>query len=385
MLMILIRTFANKADFLHIGYNPQPPQTTASPGPGKGRNARGPPGPTTPHQSQAISYPNSRPSPQMGRPTSPPRPPMPNVGNMLADLDPDAMRSDQKREGADWYAVFNPRVQRVLDVDLVHNLAHESVVCCVRFSHDGRYVATGCNRSAQIFEVSTGNQVTKLQDESVDKEGDLYIRSVCFSPDGKYLATGAEDKQIRVSFRHIVVRHKPSIMDMELINGVKVWDIQSRTIRNTFSGHEQDIYSLDFARDGKHIASGSGDRTVRVWDIESGREVLNLSIEDGVTTVAISPGGEYVAAGSLDKSVRVWDARNGLLIERLDGPEGHKDSVYSVAFAPDGRSLVSGSLDKTIKMWQLADGRSMMSGSSRGGKCTRTFEGHKVSGSAFLR
>lgn len=161
----------------------------------------------------------------------------------------------------------------------------------------------------------------------------------------------------------------------------KVWDIQSRSIRHTFSGHEQDIYSLDFARNGKHIASGSGDRTVRVWDIESGQEVLNLAIEDGVTTVAISPGGEYVAAGSLDKSVRVWDARNGFLIERLDGIDGHKDSVYSVAFAPNGRSLVSGSLDKSIKMWELADSRSMITGPApRSAKCLRTFEGHKVSG-----
>lgn len=118
-----------------------------------------------------------------------------------------------------------------------------------------------------------------------------------------------------------------------------------------------------------------------MWDIESGQEVLNLSIEDGVTTVAISPGGEYVAAGSLDKSVRVWDARNGFLIERLDGIDGHKDSVYSVAFAPNGRSLVSGSLDKSIKMWELADNRPMISGpAGRSAKCLRTFEGHKVSG-----
>ena len=117
---------------------------------------------------------------------------------MLADLDPDRLRPDQKREGQDWFAVFNPRVPRVLDVELIHNLQHESVVCCVRFSQDGRYVATGCNRSAQIFDVSSGKQVSYLQDDSVDKDGDLYIRSVCFSPDGKYLATGAEDKQIRV-------------------------------------------------------------------------------------------------------------------------------------------------------------------------------------------
>ena len=162
---------------------------------------------------------------------------------------------------------------------------------------------------------------------------------------------------------------------------LKVWDIQSRTIKTTFAGHEQDIYSLDFANNGRNIASGSGDHSVRVWDIEYNREILNLSIEDGVTTVAISPSGEYVAAGSLDKSVRVWEVRSGTLIARLEGIDGHKDSVYSVAFGPDGESLVSGSLDKTIKMWQLSpDNRAAMMGGGmpRGGRLVRTFEGHKV-------
>ena len=105
---------------------------------------------------------------------------------------------------------------------------------------------------------------------------------------------------------------------------------------------------------------------------------MTLQIEDGVTTVAISPDGHYVAAGSLDKSVRVWDVTTGNLVERLEGQEGHKDSVYSVAFAPNGRDLVSGSLDKTIKMWELQPLRGMLPGAGpRGGKCIRTFEGHK--------
>ena len=103
---------------------------------------------------------------------------------------------------------------------------------------------------------------------------------------------------------------------------------------------------------------------------------MTLQIEDGVTTVAISPDGHYVAAGSLDKSVRVWDTANGNLVERLEGPEGHKDSVYSVAFSPNGRDLVSGSLDKTIKMWELTPPRGAPV--PRPGKCIRTFEGHKV-------
>lgn len=158
-----------------------------------------------------------------------------------------------------------------------------------------------------------------------------------------------------------------------------MWDIQSRTIRNTFSGHDQDIYSLDFARNGHIIASGSGDRTVRLWDIETSSNLLVLSIEDGVTTVAISPDTKYVAAGSLDKSVRVWDIATGNLVERLEGADGHKDSVYSVAFAPNGRDLVSGSLDKTIKMWELASPRGVNTNVPKGARCIKTFEGHRVS------
>ncbi len=107
---------------------------------------------------------------------------------------------------------------------------------------------------------------------------------------------------------------------------------------------------------------------------------MSLSIEDGVTTVAISPDTRYVAAGSLDKSVRVWDISTGYLVERLEGPDGHKDSVYSVAFAPNGRDLVSGSLDKTIKMWELMAPRGGHPNTGpKGGRCIRTFEGHKVS------
>lgn len=189
---------SNGSHFLILGYGPPAPAPTSSPGPGKGRAPRGPPGPATPQQNHQIAYADPRASPQIPRPTPPGQQMTYRVGNTLADLDPDKLPPSQKKEGNDWYAVFNPEVPRVLDVDLVHHLNHDSVVCCVRFSADGKFVATGCNRSAQIFDVNTGNLVTKLQDDNVDKEGDLYIRSVCFSPDGRYLATGAEDKQIRV-------------------------------------------------------------------------------------------------------------------------------------------------------------------------------------------
>jgi general transcriptional corepressor TUP1 len=288
-----------------------------------------------------------------------PTPHFSHIGNNLAELNENELPDHLVRRGPanDWYAVFNPNVQRQLDVQLLHDLKHESVVCCVRFSQDGKYVATGCNRSAQIFDAHDGRKICELQDNQAEKEGDLYIRSVCFSPDGKLLATGAEDKRIRV------------------------WEIETRRIRNTFDGHEQDIYSLDFSKNGRLIASGSGDKTVRLWDIDNNSQVMVLSIEDGVTTVAMSPDGRYVAAGSLDKSVRVWDCNSGYLAERLEGPQGHKDSVYSVAFSPSGRELVSGSLDKTIKMWELGTSSRNLGHAGGTGKCIRTFEGHKVSNS----
>ncbi|KAF9511707.1 hypothetical protein BS47DRAFT_1318798 [Hydnum rufescens UP504] len=251
--------------------------------------------------------------------------------NPLNDLKPDRVPPELKKVGSDWWAIFNPNVPRVLDVNLNLTLIHESVVCCVRFSPDGKYLATGAKRTTQIYDVKTGAIRCVLEDEGASKTDDLYIRSVCFSPDGKYLATALEDKKIRV------------------------WDIAKREIRIAFEGHTDDIYSLDFSRDGKFIVSGSADRTARIWDVATGT-CKTLAITEPETTdacltsVAISPDGRFVAAGSLDMLVRIWDIASGALVERL---KGHKDSVYSVAFHPDGRGLVSGSLDKSLKYWDI--------------------------------
>lgn len=295
--------------------------------------------------------PGHRPPPQNGV-AHPHHSNLPDFGNELWHFfEPEnELGEAYNKRGDDWQVVYNPKLPRTLDIDLLHNLKHTSVVCCVRFSHDGQYVATGCNRIAQIFDIRSGNMVASLEDGSAEKEGDLYIRSVCFSPDGRSLATGAEDRIIRV------------------------WDIEARSIRVRLEGHTQDIYSLDFSANGRTIASGSGDKTVRLWDVTTGRENFAMEIEDGVTTVALSQDGRLVAAGSLDRSVRVWDTESAAPVAKLDG---HEDSVYSVAFAPNGRDLVSGSLDRTIKMWQLpmpAPAGQPITMSA--GKCIQTFRGH---------
>ena len=316
------------------------------------------PSPFPPHAQAAYAH---EPSPSVSSAAA--------AGNTslanLSEMDPEEVPKDLKKEGSDWWAIFNPKVKRVLDVNLVHTLMHESVVCCVRFSPDGKYLATGCNKSAQIYDTKTGAKTCVLTDQPPNHKGDLYIRSVCFSPDGRLLATGAEDRQIRI------------------------WNIATKKVKHMFTGHKQEIYSLDFSKDGRIIASGSGDKTVRVWDVETGQLLHTLYTspgqesgpsEAGVTSVSISSDNRLVAAGALDTLVRVWDARTGQQLEKL---RGHKDSIYSVSFAPDGRTLVSGSLDKTLKVWDLSatvralDADVPDEEKMHNATCATTFLGHK--------
>jgi GTPase SAR1 family protein/predicted MPP superfamily phosphohydrolase len=102
------------------------------------------------------------------------------------------------------------------------------------------------------------------------------------------------------------------------------------------------------------MASGSDDRTVRLWDSVTGRARHRLEgHSDQVSSVAWSPDGRTLASGSGDKTIRLWDYANGRTRHTL---EGHSDQVLSVAWSPDGRTLASGSTDKTIRLWDPVTG-----------------------------
>ena len=115
------------------------------------------------------------------------------------------------------------------------------------------------------------------------------------------------------------------------------------------------VWSLAFARDGRTLAAGLEDKTVRLWDVTTGKELAVLrGHTDGVRSVAFSPDGRTLACGDRDGAVKLWswDARGGgKLLAALDG---HKDQVLSVAFSSDGKLLASGSQDGTVKMWDVA-------------------------------
>ncbi len=113
--------------------------------------------------------------------------------------------------------------------------------------------------------------------------------------------------------------------------------------------------SVAFAPDGKILASGSWDHTVKLWDMATGREIHTLSGHTSwVNSVAFAPDGKTLASGSLDYTAKLWDVATGKEIGTLSG---HTASVFSVAFAPDGKTLASGSWDHTVKLWDLTIGR----------------------------
>jgi len=140
---------------------------------------------------------------------------------------------------------------------------------------------------------------------------------------------------------------------------VKVWDAGTGQEIRSLTGHAGDVHGVAISADGRRIVSGSGDRTVKVWDAESGQALRTLKGHAAVVfRVAISLDGKRIVSGSGDRAVKVWDAESGQEIRTLTG---HAELVWSVAISADGKRIVSGSQDKTVKVWDAESGQEIRS------------------------
>jgi WD40 repeat protein len=201
-------------------------------------------------------------------------------------------------------------------------VSHEKNVRFVCFSPQGRYLATvdaAC--TARVWDPTSGGTIIP----PIEDVGG----PVCFSPDEKFLATTRKDM-------------------LQLWK----WEPHSRAgVVRELIGHEDDIQAFCFHPNGKLLATASRDSTARVWDLTIRKELAKVEHEDDVLSVCFSADGKYLATASQDRTARVWRADTGAPVARMDHGEAR---VRAVAFSPDGKYLATGS--DRARIWDVASG-----------------------------
>ena len=187
-------------------------------------------------------------------------------------------------------------------------------------------VASGENRQTLTGYKVTRRNRTKIHSGLFDSEVD----SVAFSPNGKTLASGGMDSNIRL------------------------WNIGSGKLKKTLSGHFGFIKCLAFSPDGQTLASGSDDKAILLWNTETGKHVAFLAERmDTITCISFSQDGSMMVGGSTDGIIHLWDV---VTVNPKMTFTGHVDEISNVVFSPDGSTILSVSWDSTVRLWDVNTG-----------------------------
>ncbi|KAJ5379598.1 Vegetative incompatibility protein HET-E-1 [Penicillium cosmopolitanum] len=253
---------------------------------------------------------------------------------------------------------------------------HYGTVNSVVFSHDSSRVASGSNdKTIKIWDAHSGACLQTLEGHG------LPVNSVVFSPNSSRVASGSGDKTIKIWDAHtgaclqtleghgdwirsVVFSHDSSrVASGSWDETIKIWDAHTGACLQTLEGHDRDVRLVVFSHDSSCVASGSWDRTIKIWDAHTGACLQTLQGHDrDVNSVVFSHDSSRVASGSNDKTIKIWDAHTGACLQTLEGHDGY---VTSVVFSSDSSHVASGSLDKTIKIWD-----------AHTGACLQTLQGH---------
>jgi WD40 repeat protein len=136
---------------------------------------------------------------------------------------------------------------------------------------------------------------------------------------------------------------------------VKLWDLPSGKRRSTLTGHKSLVNSITFGSDGRTFVSASSDATIKLWSLRTGKVLRNFTgSSTGLRSVAVSPDGQIFASNTQGKTIKVWDSRTRRPLNPL---RGHSSAVYCLALSADGQLLASGCEDNTIRLWDIHTGK----------------------------
>ena len=203
-------------------------------------------------------------------------------------------------------------------VEVAQFLGHSAGIpqVVVDFSGGGRLLSCSNDATLILWDRETTQPIRRFRGHTRE------MSSVAISPDGRRAISGGADTVVRL------------------------WDLESGDTIREFRGHTDWVFRVAFSPDGRQAYSASGgfhdhgwqdgsDSAIRVWDVETGKEVRKLEGHKGIVwSVAVSPDGRRVLSGGHDMTSILWDAGTGAEIRRF---RGHTDGVWCVAFLPDGR------------------------------------------------
>ena len=248
-------------------------------------------------------------------------------------------------------------IVRLWNDGTIADVTPEQPVFAAAVSPDGQLMATGgWDRTVTLWNVESQTVYRTLKGHT----GEIYV--LAFSPDGKFLVSGGADNWIEQP--ESVARNTGGELVFIMKEGkshfftpdenhidktARVWEVATGKNVATLENPSQ-VRAVAFSPDGHHIAAASNEH-VNLWHSGTWQNLAALDVRQ-VTSIAFSPDGTRLATGGTlpEQTIRLWGVESGNLVAEFSG---HKSKVESLAFSPDGRLLASGSFDSTILLWDV--------------------------------